>query len=603
MPTFGTDNRWGVPVAFNVSYDGTVKDWGTNKVLSVSDISNESDPIDNKLRISDISISMVDRDGSIWLELGNGTDAFNRDLVVNAYIGGSMDTVSEPFGAKVEKISEDGAWNSTIHTGKVIDVRKSGDIVTITSQNLMDKLNHLKWQLPVKVVLPMLVGSHYRGYSFGQPGLTFWEDILAESKYNISENQLSADLVGYTSDTSDYDMSWARTTGKYATQSGTGIRDNFDDTNHKFLTSEYYRNRDKDSFKATYIGTFVGTIDDENEAKTFGYKDLAAAEAAKDNGTYAIGRVRYSWDGGTADSSINYIIPQMVYKITGDPVAIMEHLLFGRMVTGIYDESAHKNTSSFDTARNVTAFQVYTKTIDPNNTSVLEDIRDVLSSQSMLFYVDTDNKFNIEPYGPKSLLDSLLAIGTEEIISSSYTNNINDSYNRVELKYGWSFESDRFSKVSDGTLTGWGSTIDRPLLLESKWIQNGNQAKVLVDRLLARYKNTSPKITFKTSLKYAGLDIGTLVSLSDDTSGLSSKVVQVLDYNKNFSSSRTITFKGIDGDALFLKRGYGAWEGDDDNDLNVSGTSTGGWGTSLGGTEGTCFGINTDKFGTEFVWW
>lgn len=607
MATFGTDTRLGLPTAFQFSYDGVVKDWGTTRLLSVSDVSNQADPVDNKLRISDLTAKFYDSDATIWTALGNGTEAFNKAFSGTIFVGGSMGYQSDDLGVRYSKLSEVGAWVSPFHTGKITDVSKSNDIVTIRSQNLMNLLKMVKWRFPVNSFDNFQQGSFYNKYSFcvENSGLDItWGSLSTHAGYNKKNNNTEMDFYAYPTEAgiSGYITG---VEGIYDTSQGTGIEDTLISPD-VFHTNQFYNDFKALKFHGTFLGVFRGTINDANNAKELGWNGLAESEAhvnVDGDGTfYVVNKMRFEWPSGTSDSSLSEVYYRALWRMEGDPTGVLRHLLFGKMVTPYYTESTHMGTNTFYEAARVTAFKVYKQTINPEDEFVLPYIQDLLNTESALFYVSTDNKFNFEPYGPKNVLAVLEEIGTVDIIESSYTNDINDTYNRVILNYGWSFETEEYTKKKEGTLSSWSITDDRPLDLSSKWIINDNQANASVQRQLARYKQTSPKAQFTTSLKYSGMEIGSLIKLTDPQSGLSDKIIQILDYTKGFGNSNTISFSGYDGESLFLKRGYAKWEGDDDLTALVSGTSTSGWGTTISGV-GTCFNINETYYGTVFNYW
>jgi hypothetical protein len=93
--------------------------------------------------------------------------------------------------------------------------------------------------------------------------------------------------------------------------------------------------------------------------------------------------------------------------------------------------------------------------------------------------------------------------------------------------------------------------------------------------------------------------LGSIFSITDTDSGLSSKIVELTSYRKDFSEDRTIEFEGADGAVLYNRKGFGYWgPGTVLPGVPVSGTSTFGWGTN-----GTVNNINGTIFGSCFSWW
>lgn len=608
MATFGTDTRKYIPTTFSFSYDDEIVDWGTTRLMRINDVSNQADPVNNKLKISDLSVSFVDTDGLIWGSLGNGTLAFNKPFSGTVFVGGSMGPVGDDLGTRYKKINEDGAWTVSFHTGKITNVSKSNNVVSIRSQNLMNLLSNLRWKFPVNdngVAGEYIQGSHYGEYSFGgNSGAANWEQLVQDAGLNKEDQDSRMDI--YMFPTNESFTPYGESSGIYDTSEGTGIIDTFQDyyipNNVHFMDNDFENTFKAIKFKGTLLGTLIGTITTNETAKELGYTNRNDAESNLSGGSYVINKIRFQWPSGTADSSISTLKYQCLYRMEGDPTAVLRHLLFGKMVTNYYNQAEHMGTTTFYEAANVTAFKVYNQIIDPSKKTVLPYITDLLNTESALFYVSMNNQFNFEPYGPKNLQSTLQQIGTIDIIDSNQDNDIEDAYNRVIVNYDWSFESQEHTKKTEGTSSDWVVTNDRPLEISSQWVKNNNQANATVRRQLARYKNTSPKVNFKTNLKYSDLEIGTLIKVTDPDSGLDDKIIQILDYTKGFGNANQLSFSGYDGESLFLKKGYAQWEGDNDLEASVSGTSTSGWGTTIGGN-GTCFNINEELYGTTFNWW
>jgi len=568
MATFGTDTRWGAPTAFQFTYDGAVQSWGTENLLSINDISNQADPIDGKIQVSDMTLRLIDPDGSIWTALGAGTTCFGKDVTGTVYVGGLMEEedISGELGPRFKKTSEAGAWESTVHVGKVTNASKSNDIVEIRSENKFNLLDLVKWNHPVTTTPGDLAG-HGGGTA-----------VIS----GITEASLAANNAYYDGDGTYIWASLADTAVTLANFAGTGIYDTSQGTGiNSFLASGY-------SF-----------VDDQF------YDEYPKVKFALTAG------LRIKWPDGTAQTSKLKIYPLQRMNIVGDPTAVLRHCLFGSMVSSYYNQDADMGQASFEKAAEVTAFQVFDQFVDPGEDKVLDYITEINQVSSALFFASADSKFQFHPYGPKNVQADLDVLGSNEIISASFTNDIKDYYNKVSIEYNWDLISDQFLDKWFGTQSDWSKANDRPLEISSQWLKNSNQARNTGKRLLERFKQTSPKVHFTTTMASAGRELGSLVKVRDSQAWSGSKIVQLVDYNKSFSNSNTVDFTGYDGDALFLKKGYAQWE--DANDLTAltSGTSTAGWGTLFDqtagspftGDNGTCLNINEDYYGTVFNFW
>jgi len=184
-------------------------------------------------------------------------------------------------------------------------------------------------------------------------------------------------------------------------------------------------------------------------------------------------------------------------------------------------------------------------------------------------------------------------------VDSAFVSNRDDAKNRIVVNYAWTPEVGGFNKSIELKGDNWSGTTDNPLTIESKWMQNDNEARVFAQRLLSRFKNTAPKIDLTVSMKHAGVDLGSLFNVIDADSGLNNKTVEIVAFEKDFMEERKVTFHCIDGESVYSRKGYGQWMGGTVQPSgNVSGTSTLGWGTS-----GTQANINTSIYGSCWVWW
>jgi hypothetical protein len=184
-----------------------------------------------------------------------------------------------------------------------------------------------------------------------------------------------------------------------------------------------------------------------------------------------------------------------------------------------------------------------------------------------------------------------------EIVDSAVTSSIDDKLTRVSLDYGYVFETGSYSKTLEIKGSGWGSNTDFPLKLTSDWLDNDNDARLIVQRMLSRFSKGQPKLKLTIPLNRLTTDVGTMLAVMDSDQYGSAKVFEVVGWRKDFSSSREMVLDMWDGEALYSQRGYARWEGDASLTNAVSGTSTSGWGTN-----GTVHNINTAFYGTQFVW-
>jgi len=612
MSTWGTGDTNGVRVSYDIDFDGTTNRFRSDDIIDISSLSNAGDTVSSRRKIADLTFSLYDGDGSIWDSLGNGTSAFGKSVALKIHVGGTYSKIETNNGTSFQFIGTEGADTFQAHQGEVVFVSKSDKLITLRTQNKLNKIKKLRWQMPVRIYgAAHSIGSIYGSFGFYQDFSSFtvedhWNTrMLPYSLYNKSEDSTEGEFYAHMS--TGIVTGLNNGTGIYDT-SGTGIQD-FKHSDFEWLDTPYHMQNPAKSFKGTLFGTLIGTISDDDKAKTYGFTNLQDADTkntandpATETGTYPIGKIRAGFGEAFPTGDGNKIAESQLIHMVGDPTAVVRHCLFGKMVSDFLDEDTDMG-NTFGVSQKISAFQVYDQIIDPE-TTVDQQVTDALEMTSSIFFVNTSNEFEMAVYGPIDFRQTIDIIGTNKVISSSYNNDINDFYNRVSLKYSWNFANGKFDKEKFGTTDGWSVLNDRTLALDSKWVRNDNQADDFVTKLLNRHKNTSPEIKLALSLEESGRELGSLVSIEDPTSFSGTKIVQIIEYTKDFSGGRKVSLRCLDGESLHRQRGYAKWEDGSDLESLVTGTSNSGWGNALlGSSNGTVNNIEEPLFGTHFVWW
>ncbi len=606
MSTFGTDAREGLHTSYSIDFDGTSRRWESSEIIDVSSLGNSGDTISNKRKIADLSFSLYDGSGTIWTQLGNGTTAFGKTIALTISVGGTYGYVESQNGTEFKFLGTAESNDFNVHQGEIVNVSRKRNLITLRTQNKLNKINKLIWQMPVRtsgaqISLHKFFGS-YAFYNIGEVGSDeHWTGtIKPHSLYNITEDERGGDFYAHTGGITEANF---QGTGIFDT-TGTGIT-NFLATDYEFLDTPFHQENPAKKFKGTFFGSQFGTIKTVTEAKASGYSSVADAEGSKvknSEGTfYPLERIRVEF-GTTLDSSVTSISESQLIQLTGDPTAVTRHCLFGKMVSDFLDESTDMG-STFAISQKIVAFQVYDQVIDPDVPKVETYINDALQMTSSIFFVSSNNQFEMAVYGPVDFSQTIDLIGTNEIFESSYKNDINDFYNRVTLDYQYDFQGQGFNKQKVGTLSDWNVINDRTFAIQSQWVRSDNQANNFVTKLLSRFEKTSPEINLDISLEASGRELGSLISVEDPDTFTGTKILQIVEYNKDFGGSKKISLRCLDGESLFKKRGYAKWE-DSALAAVVSGTSKSGWGNAaLGDSDGTVNNIDEDLFGTHFVWW
>jgi hypothetical protein len=574
MAILGSTAKQGVGVEYNISFDGANQTWGTDVMVSVSSSRYEAESRDSKLNVPSFRASLYDPTGAIWNALGDGTTAFNKDIVVGVKIGGTYDYVEDPLGTFFEKTSTTGADEYTLHTGKIKRVSKKDRKVSFESRNNMHFIKELKWQMPISDT------SINRGNTIGGTR-TQVAAIATEAKFNnVTTEEASigtnkGKVVGYVSKELLLPTNYL----------GTGI-----------LTSDITAD------VASGFRFLDTAFRNESELVEFDYTEIEGV------GTFV------DWPDKVDEDITRFYWVQAEMGLKGDPVNMLRHFIGGKFVSDFFLDANDIHDSSFVSSAKNYAFNTFSGTLHSKNAEgevLFSDIQDIITSTAALFFVDETNKINIVTYGPNDLQQTLDVFTGTDLTDVSLSNEIEDSYNKVTIKYAYSNDSNKFTKTRNIADESWSGTDNRELLVESKWMTSNVEAEVMNERLFNRHKDTTPRIKFKTSLGKIGKGISDLIRLTDSDSGLNEKIIQITSYNADVINNKEVTYSGIDGESLFLRNGYAHWE--DDSDTNgtwwgtmVTNTHTSGWadgGVQSGIPNGKVLNIGTDLYGTAFKWW
>lgn len=553
--------------------------------------------MDGDYRISDLDVYFFDRYGTMFQNrFGNGTVGLGSSFQVIAYLGGTMD-YQQQGAQNVWKNTATGGFVATVHTGKIHSISFQDRMIRIRSKSKMANIANLKWQFPVYSFgfNYTIYGSHaFRTgnlgtHVFGTQAFYDYQDGNSKWKGNAYVLATSYGPNGYLH-VNGYPAIPNRGTGTMPL-SGDDTYFYYPGTNSG--GTNFYSEREAIGFDGTYFTTLHGTINTHDDARAYGYSSLDESEAAKVGTTYPINKTRMRAKDDLTGSYLHFICP---IAIDGNPKQQFEHLIYGAMVTPLFTSSDVDSSALAQTGSN-TAYFYMKKRVWYDDKKVIDSLKDLFNVTQSLFYVNTSDKFEYRTYGPINFNESISELGTSDLIHSSFNNYEEDFYNRFVVKYKYNAETNNYLGLFEQKSPYWGYEIDRPLIIETTFIQNPNEASLIADRLCQRYKNTLPHISFQTNLNKLGLDIGTLLKITDPNSGLATKVVQVVGYRKAWSD-KVIEFESLDGEAIYLRKGYAFWEGDNSLTAVVSGTSTSGWGTN-----GTVNNINTTIYGTQFNWW
>jgi hypothetical protein len=293
-------------------------------------------------------------------------------------------------------------------------------------------------------------------------------------------------------------------------------------------------------------------------------------------------------------SSINFQQGNFVLEST--PATLWREMLTGHSVSHLFGSADIEPLSWATSVRN-TAYQTYRNEIDPKGGQVLPYIKEILAPLQAMFSLDAQNLFRLHTFGPRNYSEVIGTLGASEITDSEASVSEDDKYNRVVLSYQYKVDTGSFQKKIERTGTGWSQTNNFTFDIDSKWIFNDNDAAITADRILQRFYAPITRLDLELPLNRMTMDVGSLFDIEDTDLSYTGRVFEVIGWKKNFTDRRSIQAELLDADAIYKIKGYAKFEGDNDMELVVSGTSTSGWGTN-----GTVNNINTAFYGNYFSW-
>lgn len=603
--TFGTSNKNGLPLYLKFLYGGTEIAW--KQPYRINNFSNSGESVDGKYRISDLDVSFVDMNGSYFAtQFGKGTSGFGSSFQVVAYLGGTMEYQTQGAAASVwKRLGTAGAYTATIHTGKIYGVSYSNRILRLRSKTALALTSDLKWQFPVADEGYPFDPQYGRGYTIGSfyfANLQYDNNSYLGSTafYDYEDNRTKFKANAYVLATLyDNAGAWLIST-KYPKMGGRGTTGEF---NSQWLWcgtdsggTNFYDTNDFTKFEGTYFTTKTGTISSDEAAREYGYYSLGEAEKDKVafGGTYNINKLRFKSTGTCTGDTFYFIRPM---TIEGNPKAIMDYLLTGAMVSP-YFTSTDLDSTTFDQSATLCVYSNFRKIIDFDDGKVIDSIKDVAQCTQALFSVNASNKFEFQTYGPRNLRQTIPSVGTADMLESSFDNDEGDAFNRFIIKYRYDYKTNKFGSQVEARLSNWTRGEDRIKEIQCKWIENPNEAEIFAQRMVSRFSNTVPHISFVTNMNQIGIQIGSLMTITDQNSMLENKVIQIVGFTKDWEK-KTIAFNALDAESLYQRKGYAFWGTSASlPGAAVSSDSISGWGTL-----GTVNNINGTIYGSQFSWW
>ena len=612
MPTITDQSRFDVPVSYRITMDGAEFSWGSQNVVSINDLKNVSEQTDGKFSVSDLNLEIADPTGTLWGSVfGNGTTAFGKIMTVDVTVGGTYSFSTKDSGQVYKKLSGTaGGSTYRVHTGKIFYVSRSSRKIRINSKTNTRFLSELQFQPPItdaNLVYNLASGT-YGSYAFFDTyvNLPQRRAFIQEIAYDIKDddnfkvkahyspfNVLSASHLG-TGTNSDIGIGIGTEVYGPGTDSVGNLHGG---TRVKYANQLFFEAYPETELEGTFLGSLFGTISDLGDARVNGYTSVETAETAKvknaDGTFYPIMKMRFV-DTKDIDGA-KYFLYQAKFNVRAGPASMLRALVTSKFVSDQFAGTDFSTGSDYTESQNAYAFSNFIYRHSPKNNDVLPVIKSMVNSTFGLFGINENNVFEYRAYGPKNIAATIASYTDNDFTDSSIENDFEEAYTKISLNYNYNNESGTFSSYTSGTLPTWVQHTERHLELESRLIENDNEASLLVSRLLQRYKYTNPKLTFSGPLHLSKLKIGDLISVASADSWNGTKIAQVVGYTKSFTKNEH-TIECLDGESLWQRRGYAQFE--DGVSLPNSGNefSSAIWETHVGTR-------NTTLYGPAFVWW
>ena len=305
-----------------------------------------------------------------------------------------------------------------------------------------------------------------------------------------------------------------------------------------------------------------------------------------------LGIIRFSVKPDTVGSGwYSYIRTDLIFS--GNPGQVIYDILTGTNTNLEWPDSDFDKTL-WGAGTDSTILFDFAGTIEGDETpepgQVLQEIKEICKSSLSDIWFNADGEFSWSAWRPR-FEESLYHFREgSQINDVKWTSDINDIYTRVVVRYAFQSSGDAqygaiVSRTFEETATNF-NFLDRTGTIETKWIDNIDEAAVVRDRIGIRRKKGIPRVDFQSSLFAM---VGTLDSLIDVTArsgSLGTAPFQIRKLTKNFQTSQ-IGIVADDFKKLYENKGFARWEdgevdGDEvPNDAEgssmVSGTSRSGW--------------------------
>ena len=175
-----------------------------------------------------------------------------------------------------------------------------------------------------------------------------------------------------------------------------------------------------------------------------------------------------------------------------------------------------------------------------------DEIKELIETCQLYFYIDGDNKFAVSSIDGKDILRQNNGLATYSDVFSnilkefSYSKSTEDAYGKLIYKYGYN-SNNEFSRKKE-FVNKYSQFEAIPKTIESKWVQNDDDAYVLGYRAFQKYGTGYETISIPTTLYGLLNNVGDLIRVNHRTGSIVNKTFEIVAQEKDLDNNQ-ITFE------------------------------------------------------------
>jgi len=276
----------------------------------------------------------------------------------------------------------------------------------------------------------------------------------------------------------------------------------------------------------------------------------------------------------------DYIYARKPLAFSGDPNFIIKSILTGSNIDYPYGKGGFLETigpfgqiiyevelpndfsSDFDSELSGYELMKLGKILEPNDdTTPFNEIKQLAEEVQFSFFVDDENKFTVRSIKPKNLIspgnEATYTQNVNILDGFEYSRSLDDAITGVKMFYNFQGElpggpKDGYGKFLEiksknpiKGVTQWGT-------IESKWIHETDDAKVVAWRTLTHREKAVDKINLPTTLYGVINSIADIIRVTHKTGSITKRLFEVTEFDKDFTNSK-VNLGCVDAERTFGK--------------------------------------------------